>query len=111
MKLLPAEMAVPPNTTERAYQKLAAQILALVSEGEFSPGQRLPSERALAERFDVSRTALREAIIALELQGAVEVRVGSGIYLSQPPQAVARSPFASESGAGPFELLRARCVV
>ncbi|MCC3263717.1 GntR family transcriptional regulator, partial [Paenibacillus polymyxa] len=45
---------------------MAAQIHALVAQGEFAAGQRLPAERALAERFDVSRTSVREAIIALE---------------------------------------------
>jgi len=59
---------------DRAYQRLANQVLSLIAEGEFLAGARLPSERALAERFDVSRTSVREAIIALEIQGAVEVR-------------------------------------
>ncbi|QEI04488.1 FadR family transcriptional regulator [Pigmentiphaga aceris] len=99
--------------TERAYQRLAAEILELIVSGEFTPGQRLPSERALADRFDVSRTSVREAIIALELQRAVEVRVGSGIYVC-PPQDVSMAvaaPLPRETGAGPFELLRARCLI
>ena len=94
---------------DRGYVRLAAQIHALVAQGEFAVGQRLPAERALAERFDVSRTSVREAIIALELQGVVEVRGGSGIYVCEP---VAVSPPAmQEPGAGPFELLRARCLI
>ncbi len=97
--------------TERAYQRLAAQILDLIVNGEFAPGRRLPSERALAERFDVSRTSVREAIIALELQRAVEVRVGSGIYVCPPQEVSATVPLARETGAGPFELLRARCLI
>src|SRR6187402_153421 len=79
------EALLPPASTDRSYQKLAAQILELIGQGEFASGARLPSERALAERFDVSRTSVREAIIALELQGAVEVRGGSGIYVAQLP--------------------------
>lgn len=94
---------------DRGYLRLAAQIHALVSQGEFAVGQRLPAERALAERFDVSRTSVREAIIALELQGVVEVRGGSGIYVCEPG-ATAQAPMP-EPGAGPFELLRARCLV
>lgn len=97
--------------TERAYQRLAAQIVDLIVNGEFAPGQRLPSERALAERFDVSRTSVREAIIALELQRAVEVRVGSGIYVCPPQEVGAVAPSPRETGAGPFELLRARCLI
>jgi len=103
--------AQSPIQTDRAYQKLAANILELVRQGEFVVGQRLPSERALAERFDVSRTSVREAIIALELQGVVEVRGGSGIYVCQTQGAPLRLPLAQETGAGPFELLRARCLI
>ncbi len=106
----PEEPASKP-VADRAYLRLAAQIQALVAQGEFAVGKRLPAERALAERFDVSRTSLREAIIALELQGVVEVRGGSGIYVCEPRPGVARLPAAQEPGAGPFELLRARCLV
>ena len=102
----PEEPAQKPGL-DRAYLRLASQIQALVVQGEFAVGQRLPAERALAERFDVSRTSLREAIIALELQGVVEVRGGSGIYVCEPKPGVARLPMAQEPGAGPFELLRA----
>jgi GntR family uxuAB operon transcriptional repressor len=102
----------PDAVSDRSYQRLAAQIFALITAGEFKPGERLPSERALAERFDVSRTSVREAIIALELQGAVEVRGGSGIYVSLAPVPTAKAPsFMPESGPGPFELLRARCLI
>ena len=106
----PEEPAAKPGA-DRAYLRLAAQIQALVAQGEFAVGKRLPAERALAERFDVSRTSLREAIIALELQGVVEVRGGSGIYVCEAPAGVARLPATQEPGAGPFELLRARCLI
>ncbi|MFO1329418.1 MAG: FCD domain-containing protein [Rubrivivax sp.] len=97
--------------TERSYQRLAADIQALIARGECQPGERLPSERALAERFGVSRAAVREAIIALELQGAVEVRGGSGIYVCAPPAAASAPRFMPATGPGPFELLRARCLI
>ena len=77
---------------DRTYQRLAAQIHALVVQGEFQAGDRLPSERALAERFVVSRTSVREAIIALELQGVVEVRGGSGIYVTASAAQAPRPP-------------------
>lgn len=111
MNLRLVKQATPdPDTgTDRSYQRLAAQILALIAAGEVQTGERLPSERALAERFEVSRTAVREAIIALELQGAVEVRGGSGIYVSA---AAGRVPsFMPQTGPGPFELLRARLLI
>ena len=99
-------------TSDRSYQRLAAQVFALIAAGEFKAGERLPSERALAERFDVSRTSVREAIIALELQGAVEVRGGSGIYVSQTAAVAPRGPsFMPATGPGPFELLRARALI
>lgn len=97
--------------SERAYQRLAASLQELVNQGEFQEGERLPSERALAERFAVSRTLVREAIIALELQGVVEVRGGSGIYVCRTPGRLLRLPVPREAGAGPFELLRARCLI
>lgn len=97
--------------SERSYQRLAAHIHELVNQGEFQVGQRLPSERALADRFLVSRTSVREAIIALELQGVVEVRGGSGIYVNPPPTAVERLPVQAGNAPGPFELLRARCLI
>lgn len=106
-----ATPAAPTAATERAYQRLAAEIVALIHSGEFKTGKRLPSERALAERFEVSRTSVREAIIALELQGAVEVRGGSGIYVTNTPDQAVRLPVLRENNAGPFELLRARCLV
>ena len=93
--------------TERSYQRLALDIMALVESGEFAVGDRLPSERTLAERFDVSRTSVREAIIALEIRGVVEVRGNSGIYVrgAKPAQ------FLKDAAPGPFELLGARLVI
>jgi GntR family uxuAB operon transcriptional repressor len=100
--------------SDRSYQKLAARIAALIAGGEFKVGDRLPSERALAERFNVSRTLVREAIIVLEIQGAVEVRGGSGIYISAPAVGSVAAPasaYTLSPGPGPFELLRARSLV
>ena len=94
---------------EKTYQRLAEQIVALISGGEFKVGERLPSERTLADRFQVSRTSVREAVIALEVQEMVEVRGGSGIYVCRPPD-VAKPVYVPE-GPGPFELLRARRLV
>ena len=95
---------------ERSYRELAEKVVELVREGEFPPGTRLPSERALAERFAVSRTAVREAIIALEVQGLVEVRMGSGIYIAAGAND-GRPGVGLPSGPGPIEALRARCLI
>ena len=80
--------------------------MGLLASGEFAVGARLPSERALADRFNVSRTAVREAVIALEVQELVEVRMGSGIYVRDLPGGT--SPAYVHAGPGPFELLQAR---
>lgn len=97
---------------DRPYLRLAAQILALLTHKGVKAGDRLPAERTLAEQFEVSRTSVREAIIALELQGAVEVRGGSGAYMVQTPVSGSQAPaFMPEAGPGPFELLRARCLI
>lgn len=104
--------ATPKAPSDRSYQRLADQLVALIEQGEFKVGERLPSERALAERFDVSRTSVREATIVLELQGVVEVRGGSGVYITQTPVVTAAvSVFMPTTEPGPFELLRARCLI
>src|SRR5262249_12981353 len=66
---------------ERPYERLARTISSLIAKGEMAKGDRIPSERDLAERYGVSRTSVREAIIALEIRGVVEVKPGSGIYV------------------------------
>ena len=53
----------------------------MVAEGQLKPGDRLPSERELVERFQVSRASIREAISALEMMGLIEVRSGEGTYI------------------------------
>jgi DNA-binding FadR family transcriptional regulator len=91
--------------SRRLYERIAQGIAAGIARGEYAIGQRLPSERDLAQQFEVSRTTVREAMIALELDGLVEVRTGSGVYVinSAPPAGV-----PSARDIGPFELLEAR---
>src|ERR687890_817848 len=78
---------MPLQTVEpqRLYRQIAEQLRTLMSGGEFEPGSRLPAERDLARQLGVSRPSVREALIALEVEGWVEVRTGSGVYV-QPPQ-------------------------
>ncbi len=68
---------------QRLYQKVASKILEMISSGAYPPGTRLPGERELAERFDVSRVVVREAEISLEALGHVEIKVGSGVYVRE----------------------------
>jgi DNA-binding FadR family transcriptional regulator len=106
----PTGRAADADAADRSYVGLAKQIYDLIAAGDFRSRARLPSERTLAERFGVSRTQVREAIIALEVQGVVEVRVGSGIYVARAPEARAVT-FDLPRGPGPIETLRARAVV
>jgi DNA-binding FadR family transcriptional regulator len=98
----------------RLYRQIADQIGALIASGEFAPGKRLPPERNLAQLLGVSRPSVREALIALEIAGLVDVRVGSGIYVREAAAHPASVPSAGESeepDPGPFELLRARRLI
>ena len=66
---------------QKLYQQVARSIAASIAEGRYAPGDRLPSERGLADSFGVSRPTVRDAMIALEFQGLVEARQGSGVYV------------------------------
>ena len=91
----------------RLYRQIADQLRALIDSGEYAVGSRLPTERDIAEQLKVSRPTVREALIALEVEGRVRIRVGSGIYVAEPISAASLLP-ASAIIEGPFELLRAR---
>ncbi|MBS0321010.1 MAG: FadR family transcriptional regulator [Proteobacteria bacterium] len=93
----------------RLYQQIADQIRGMIAAGEFAIGARLPPERDLARQLGVSRPSVREALIALEVEGLVDVRIGSGIYVRAVPRAAGGEP--AQAAAGPFELLRARNVI
>jgi DNA-binding FadR family transcriptional regulator len=80
-----------------------------MASGEFPPGARLPSERELAVQLGVSRPSVREALIALEVEGKVEVRVGAGIFVAAARPVAVTNP--TTEGQGPFELLRARWLI
>ena len=91
--------------TRRLYEQISQKLAKAIADGKYEIGQRLPSERELAQAFKISRPTVREAIIALELDELVEVRLGSGVYVKN------RQPPSGAEGAkdiGPFELLEAR---
>lgn len=73
------------KSNDRLYQDLARTLMEELAAGRYQVGGRLPAERDLAARYNVSRPTVREAIIALEVQGLVEVRVGSGAYVLRLP--------------------------
>lgn len=95
--------------SRRLYRQIADQITALIDRGEYVAGARLPPERDLARQLGVSRPSVREALIALEVEGYVEVRVGSGVYVRAPHPPPPAEPLPADSG--PFELIGARRLV
>jgi GntR family hexuronate regulon transcriptional repressor len=71
-----------PQDSQKLYRKIALAITAAITDGRYGPGEKLPSERELADSFGVSRPTIRDAMIALEFQGLVEARQGSGVYVN-----------------------------
>ncbi|WP_332778018.1 FadR/GntR family transcriptional regulator [Polaromonas sp.] len=103
---------MPLQTVEpkRLYRQIAEQLRSLISKGEFAPGARLPAERDLAKQLGVSRPSVREALIALEVEGWVEVRTGSGVYVLDRSTRT-NGPQIAPTEWGPLELIRARRAV
>lgn len=89
---------------QRLYHSVADQIKKLISDGAFPPGSRLPGERELAERFDVSRVTIREAEIALQALGYIKIKTGSGVYVLDTTEAQS----AGLPDISAFELTEAR---
>ena len=89
---------------KRLFHSVAEQITDLIEDGVFPAGARLPGERELAERFGVSRVTIREAEIALQAIGRIEIKTGSGVYVcEEQPKEAGHLPDVSA-----FELTEAR---
>lgn len=97
--------------SSRLYRQIAEQLRGLISAGEFDAGTRLPAERDLAKQLGVSRPSVREALIALEVEGWVEVRTGSGIYVQPPQQRNGHGVSANGADWGPLQVMQARELV
>ena len=74
-------MPIKKLENPRIYRQIADQLKMLIASGEFPPGSKLPAERDLASQLQVSRASVREALIALEVIGLVDVRVGNGVIV------------------------------
>lgn len=97
--------------SRRLYRQIADQIRGLIESGEAARGARLPAERDLAKQLKVSRPSLREALIALEIEGLLDVRVGSGIYVTRPGTGTRVNGAELLDAHGPFEVIRARRLI
>ncbi|CAN7461672.1 FadR/GntR family transcriptional regulator [Caballeronia sp. 15711] len=104
-------MPIKAIEPQRLYRQISDQLRALIMNGEFAVGTRLPAERDLAVQLGVSRPSLREALIALEVEGLIEVRVSSGIYVRALRQPRNNDVLDLSSEEGPLELIRARKMV
>lgn len=110
-------MTTSRESDGRLYQAVGEALMHRVLDGQFNATGKLPSERELATLFDVGRATIRDALVMLEVKGLVEVRQGSGIYISRrayEAQALALSDLPDSRideivpPAAPFELLQAR---
>ena len=95
--------------TRRLYHLIADKLRVLIQRGDHPEGSRLPPERDLAQQLGVSRPSLREALIALEIEGTVEIRMGSGVYVCT--QASRRPGAAIAMGESPAVLMQARAAL
>jgi GntR family transcriptional repressor for pyruvate dehydrogenase complex len=83
--LRPSTDSLRAPDRRRLYEQLAARLLDFVEVTGLAVGDRLPSERELAQALQVSRASVRQATVALEVRGILEVRHGDGIYLRSMP--------------------------
>ncbi|MHC5655652.1 FCD domain-containing protein [Stappia sp.] len=93
---------------KRRYEEVAEALRREITEGNYALGDRLKTERQISEEMGVSRSLVREAVIMLEIEGFVDVRKGSGIYVARLPAGETRD---ARGDIGPFELLQARQVL
>jgi DNA-binding FadR family transcriptional regulator len=101
-------MAFVPIASRRLYQQVAERIKLQIYSGAMAEGDRLPAEKELAQQLGVSRPTVREALIALEIAGLVEIRTGSGSYIRESNKVI---PPTLDVGPSPIELLHARLLI
>lgn len=100
----PSDLLIEPVRRSRIYEHIVEQIRALIREGRWTPGDQIPPERELADRFRVSRTSVREALRALEMQGVIESRQGGGTFVRTTDTEALVPPLATAILKGRREL-------
>jgi GntR family transcriptional repressor for pyruvate dehydrogenase complex len=104
----------PLSTKDDVTVRVLSTFKRLISEGALVGGSRLPSERELAENFQVSRSSLRQALKVLEIMGVISQRVGDGTYLNSAAPTVLGEPMEFLillNGLSSYELMEARIIV
>lgn len=102
--------SIAPMKIRRLYREIAQRLADQIADGTYKSGDRLPAERELALHFAVSRPTIREAMIALEMAGQIEIRNGAGIFVVARDKPARRDVLLDDIGPGPFELLEARAI-
>jgi len=99
--------------TQKVYMRIVEQITNLVEKGKLKPGDRLPPEHVLAEKFGASRPSVREALSALEILGVIESRAGRGNFIKNSLNlpSYRKKLEELEREESPFELLEARKII
>lgn len=99
--------------SRRVYEQIAEQVQDLIRSDALRPGDRIPAERELATMLGVSRPSVREAMIALEAAGFIEVRTGDGTYVRELPGSQPLMPWSKDGdpGPGPLEQFQARRLI
>ncbi|MBB5191235.1 DNA-binding FadR family transcriptional regulator [Silvimonas terrae] len=87
-------MDLPTLKVERLYRQISSLIIQYIKDGRFKVGEALPAERDLAKQLGVGRSSVREALIALEIAGWVEIRTGTGVFVL-----AAQEPVVAAQGA------------
>src|SRR6202521_6292083 len=98
------DVLLEPVKRSRIYEHIVEQIHALIREGRWAPGDQIPPDGELAERFRVSRTSVREALRALEMQGVIESRQGGGTFIRTADTEALVPPLAAAVLPGQREL-------
>ncbi len=98
-----------PAANSRLYLQIADKLAQQINAGQLKSGERLPAERELAQQYDVSRQTVREALIALEVSGLVDIKPGSGVYVLQ--KASLKSSILADNAPGPLEIMEARLLL
>jgi len=107
----PTSLTIEPLRTLQRYEHVAERLAAEIRSGALAPGQRLPSERDLARRLTVGRASVREAIAALQVQGMIDTRPGSGSFVAADAAERTPPPAGLPHDASPTDLLEARALI
>jgi DNA-binding FadR family transcriptional regulator len=106
-----AEARLPQLEPVRLYRRIADLLLDRIDQGIFPIGTLLPPERDLAQQLGVSRTSVREALIALEVAGRVSIRVGHGVQILEAtprPVYIEAAADIPDTDIGPIQMMEAR---